>query len=135
MLPVRVVVTGGREYSDRDAVFEVLDATHGLMPIAALAHGACSLRGKLRGADRWADEWCAARGIPCSHYPADWMRDGRRAAGPKRNRAMLLAFKPDVLIAFPGGDGTAGCVGFARAFGITVLDLRVLLGTCGSPYT
>ena len=32
-----------------------------------------------------------------------------KAAGPERNRRMLDTFKPDGVIAFPGGRGTADC--------------------------
>lgn len=118
---MKLCVTGGRTYAERAVLFEVLDVTHELWPIDALAHGACPT-----GADALADAWCIARCVECVRFPANWRRyGGRRAAGPIRNRHMLGTFKPDVVIAFPGGTGTADCVSLARhAFGIAVLDLR-----------
>jgi predicted Rossmann-fold nucleotide-binding protein len=39
-------------------------------------------------------------------YPADWTKHGK-SAGFVRNKQMLEEGKPDVVIAFPGGTGTA----------------------------
>lgn len=129
--PLRLAVTGGRAYPDRDAVWQTLDATHACLPIAELAHGACVDRtGALCGADGHADGWALARGYVLDttlhRYPADWTRHPR-AAGPIRNRMMLRNFAPGVLIAFPGGNGTADCVRAAQQLGICVLDLREVL--------
>jgi hypothetical protein len=108
-----IVVTGGRDYSDRGAVFAALDSVHAKSGIARLVHGGA------RGADTLAGDWAKARGIPCDVYPADWSRDGKRA-GPIRNRSMLGTALPDGVVAFPGGSGTADCVKAAGERGIRV---------------
>lgn len=51
--------------------------------------------------------------------PADWKRFGR-AAGVLRNTAML-ADRPELVIAFPGGKGTADMVRKAKAAGLEVI--------------
>jgi len=126
---VKLCVTGGRKYSDRSTLFEVLDSTHELLGIDALGHGDAP------GADALADEWCLLRGVPCERFAAEWTRyrkPGRKnPAGAIRNRLMLTTFRPDVVIAFPGGSGTADCVATARTLGITVLDLRERLRDSG----
>lgn len=58
---------------------------------------------------------------PVRAFPADWHRDGK-AAGPIRNRRMLLEGMPDLVVAFPGGRGTADMVRRARAAGIEVVE-------------
>ena len=52
-------------------------------------------------------------------YPANWKKHGR-AAGPIRNKQMLEEAKPDLVIAFPGGAGTANMVKQAREAGVKV---------------
>jgi hypothetical protein len=47
--------------------------------------------------------------VPVIEFPANWKVYGR-AAGPIRNMKMLLEGKPDLVVAFPGGIGTADMV-------------------------
>jgi hypothetical protein len=110
---VRIVVTGGRSYADADALYAALDRLHAASPITALAHG------DARGADRIADHWARSRGVPSHPYPAHWDAQGR-SAGPIRNLRMLTEFRPDSVLAAPGGTGTANCVGHAERLGIPV---------------
>lgn len=112
---IRVIVTGGRTYTDRDRIFAALDALHSAREIAALATGAAA------GADHLADAWAITRGVEHHRYAPDWQQHGR-AAGPIRNSEMLKAFAPDVVIAFPGGRGTADMVAKARAAGVEVIE-------------
>ena len=126
---MRVLVTGGRHYGDRARVFDELDRLHrpsGL--ITLVIHGACvrkddrSGRKELSGADRWAQEWAIEREVPYLGHPASWRKHGY-GAGPLRNEAMLV-HRPDVLLAFPGGRGTADMVRRARkAHGITLITV------------
>jgi hypothetical protein len=99
----RVLVCGGRDYDDRDQLFRILDAAHVANPIVCLIHGAA------RGADSLAADWALDRDVLCNAYPADWDRDGK-AAGPIRNQRMLDEGKPHIVIAFPGGRGTADMI-------------------------
>lgn len=45
------------------------------------------------------------RRVEVIEYPADWKTEGRHAA-LIRNERMLREGKPDLVIAFPGGNGT-----------------------------
>lgn len=110
----RVVVTGGRDYANEAAV----DAVLSLEPIAELAAGDAT------GADALALAWARKHGIRAFTYVADWKKHGRRA-GPIRNREMLDDFKPDCVIAFEGGRGTADCIRAAKERGITVYDFTL----------
>ena len=74
------------------------------------------------GADQVAHEWAISRTIVTVRVRAEWKRYGRRA-GPIRNGRML-EMKPDLVIAFPGGAGTADMVRQAIAAGVEVLDFR-----------
>ena len=112
---MRVVVTGGRDYHKAHKLIARLSS----LGITELAHGACET-----GADALADEWAKSRNIPCKQYPAHWHKLGNKA-GPVRNHKMLTDFKPDVVIAFPGGSGTDHCVRTALRLGITVLPGEV----------
>ena len=104
---MRVLVCGGRNYNNRERVFNELYALDEGYRIKAVIHGAA------RGADYLAGEWAKTRDILEIPYPADWERDGK-AAGPIRNQLMLDEEEPDVVLAFPGGPGTADMCARAR---------------------
>ena len=53
--------------------------------------------------------------------PADWKQYGR-GAGPIRNREMLQYSEPDIVVAFPGGAGTADMIRAARTAGYPVVQ-------------
>ena len=108
----RVLVCGGRDYADRDRVFAELDA---LQPIRMVIHG------NARGADALAHEWCLSRRVQAAPCPAKWSKYGKRA-GPMRNEAML-GHSPDLVLAFPGGRGTADMVSRARKAGVRVVEI------------
>jgi hypothetical protein len=100
---VKVLVCGGRDYANEDALAFFMDklaadAAAAGDPITHVIHGA------YRGADLLADAWAMAHGIQPVRCPALWERYAKEA-GPRRNRAML-ALCPDVLVAFPGARGT-----------------------------
>jgi hypothetical protein len=71
---------------------------------------------------RWLPNGPDDQDIPCSVYMADWDGLGRKA-GPIRNQRMLDEGKPDLVIAFPGGRGTADMVRRAREAGVEVVEL------------
>lgn len=109
---MRVLVCGGRDYSNRDVVFLKLDSTHRNRHITLLIHG------DARGADRLADQWAILRGVQVGRFPANWNKHGK-GAGALRNQAMA-DLKPDLVIAFPGGVGTEDMVQRAMSAGIPV---------------
>jgi hypothetical protein len=77
------------------------------------------IAGGASGADTLAARWAQDRGVPTQVYMAEWERLGREA-GPIRNQRMLTEGKPDLVVAFPGGKGTANMVAQARAAGVRV---------------
>ena len=117
----RILVCGGRYFADRDFVFDCLDLARRNSEITAIIHGDAS------GADRLAKAWAIDRGIPHVPFPAQWRRpDGSidHGAGPRRNAEMIAQGKPDVVLAFPGGRGTADMVERARSAGLPILRVR-----------
>ena len=112
--PMRVVVCGGRDYANRSAVGGVLGMLHDGVTIV---HGAAP------GADSLAAEEAALRGLDVEAHPADWAAHGK-AAGPIRNQRMLDA-GADLVIAFPGGRGTADMVRRSSEAGIVVLTALI----------
>lgn len=113
--PRRVLIFGGRDCVEAD-VERWLDETadHALGPISCVIHGGA------RGADRAAGRWAKRRRFKVEEYKADWKRYGK-SAGPIRNAQMLREGKPDVGLAFPGGNGTADMTDKLRAAGVPVI--------------
>ncbi len=111
---VRVLVCGGRDYADHERAFAVLDDLHARRPIAIVIHGGA------RGADALADAWAMERGAISQAYPADWATHGK-GAGPIRNAIMIAEGKPDLVVAFVGGKGTADMVAKAKRAGVQVV--------------
>jgi hypothetical protein len=107
---VKVLVCGGRDYADAGFLYGFLDT---LKP-SVVVHGCAP------GADSLAGRWATERGVPQEPYPADWQKYGRRA-GPLRNEQMLREAKPDLVVAFPGGRGTAHMVRIAEEAGVKVI--------------
>lgn len=120
-MSLRVVVTGGREYADRQELWAALDELQLLHGIRLLAEGGCRyvVRGEEVSADRFACQWAESREIPCLTVWAPWKRKGK-SAGPFRNGLMLDMVRPDVVVATAGGRGTQDCVDKALARGIDV---------------
>lgn len=79
------------------------------------------IQGGARGADALAAKWADHNGVPLVTYPPLWSRG--RKAGPERNAFMLMDSRPDLVIAFPGGRGTADMVSRAKAAGIEVIEI------------
>ena len=127
----RVLVCGGRDYSDKARLFAILDHYHREAgSFECLIHGAAS------GADSLAGEWAVARAVPVLPFPAVWddltthpvvtrhRRDGTPynvLAGSIRNTRMLREGSPTVVIAFPGGKGTADMVRKSHMANVPVL--------------
>jgi len=112
---MKILITGGRNYADRQRLFDELDFVAWVYQCTKLIHGGAS------GADRLASEWAKLRGVPVVACPADWRRHGR-AAGPIRNREML-AMGVGLVVAFSGGKGTADCVKAAKEMSIEVREV------------
>lgn len=116
MNTLRVIVCGGRDFDDKALVFSTLAAVHAERGIRHLWHGGA------RGADSLAGEWGRTRRELSVHpTPARWTVHGKKA-GPIRNQSML-GNGIDLVIAFPGGRGTADMVARARAAGVEVMQI------------
>lgn len=117
---LRLLVTGGRDYNDRDAAWSILDRLDHERGIGLLIHGACPSR--TGGADRLAHDWAYLRGhVLVFPVPVDRNLDGEwPAAGIRRNARMLRISRPTAAVAFPGGRGTADMVARLREAGVPV---------------
>lgn len=124
----RVMVTGGRDYPDKVAVWTELNRVHAARGVDVLICGMCPT-----GADRHALTWATTVGVPVAEFRPAWhdihragavirtRRDGTKydaAAGPARNQRMVSEGLPTLVLAFPGGDGTADAIKRARAAGL-----------------
>ena len=112
---MKVLVCGGRNFDDRQLVNRTLDRVHALHPITHVIEGGAI------GADRLGQYWANLKEIPLSTYHPDWKRHGR-AAGTIRNKHMIEEGSPDVVVAFPGGAGTACMIKLAREAGILIIQ-------------
>ncbi len=110
---MKVLVCGGRDYYDPSQMWAVLDS------LDCFNYISCVIDGAANGADYWGNQWALARNRPTIRFHADWETHGK-AAGPIRNRQMLIEGKPDLVVAFPGGAGTANMVSQAKKAGIPV---------------
>ncbi len=114
---MRAIVCGGRDFADRQGLWDALESFQNSEGrVTALAHGAAP------GADSMAAQWARDNGVPVVAYPAKWKTEGR-AAGPLRNQRMIDDFRPDVVLAFSGGRGTADMIRRADVEGVRVVKL------------
>ena len=114
---MKVLVCGGRYFTGLQAVITLgnaLLAIHKETPITEIIHGAA------RGADTLAEKFGEYFGIPTRAFPADWKKY-KNSAGPIRNKQMLVEGNPDVVVAFPGGAGTANMVSQAIKHKVKVI--------------
>jgi len=83
------------------------------------------IEGGATGVDSAAADFAAVNFCKLEEYPADWKQHGR-SAGYIRNKQMLFEGKPDLVVAFPGGKGTAMMVDLATSAGIKVIKMGTL---------
>jgi hypothetical protein len=112
---MRVLVCGGRRFSDAQRLGAFLGGLEHHAKITAIIHGGAT------GADYLAGKYAEWRNVDTMVFPAEWDLHGK-AAGPLRNQRMLDEGKPDVVISFPGGKGTADMIRRAKAAGIPVRE-------------
>ncbi len=113
---MRVLVCGGRDLRDAELIESTLDrllAARG--PFERLIHGGA------RGVDRLAGTWARKNGVLEWDFLPEWHRAGTRD-GSVRNQRMIDEALPELVIAFPGGDGTADMVERAKAAGVEVIE-------------
>ena len=108
---------GGRDYDNIQRLSDVLSGLLRDRNITTI------ISGHARGADQLAETWARNSSIDCLVFSADWDKYGR-SAGPIRNRQMLMEGKPDLVVAFPGGAGTANMIKQARKAGVEVIEVK-----------
>jgi hypothetical protein len=114
-----VLVCGGRDFEDITLMTKVLHSKFDPDDTVTLIHG------NARGADRMAEKVLTAYfrgGFEVRRFPANWNKYGK-SAGYLRNKQMLEEGKPDLVIAFPGGKGTASMIKLAKQASIPVESL------------
>lgn len=112
---MRLLVCGGRNFSDTALLRSCMNAAVVGETDVVVIHG------DARGADKLAGAIAESAGITVLVFPADWNKHGR-SAGPKRNQQMLDEGKPDLVLAMPGGVGTADMIRRAKTVGIKVVE-------------
>lgn len=110
---MRVLVCGGRDYDNAGMLATTLACLHVEHVFDVL------IEGDARGADKMAGQWARENDIKLEVYPAQWDVYGK-GAGYVRNAEMLTKGKPDLVVAFPGGRGTAMMCKIAEDAGIKV---------------
>jgi len=128
---VIIVVTGGRKFTDRAAIYGALDVLHSNYPITVLRHGAAA------GVDSICGQWAIDNGVTVDAKPADWKNLNAKGAvirrnvngeynaraGHDRNQSMLDDDpKPDYGVVFPGGSGTADMFDRMTKAGLTIWE-------------
>jgi hypothetical protein len=110
---VIVVITGGRDFKDRQFVWDTMDAQAVILGIEQVVNGRAPT-----GVDQFVHEWCKERGVPERPYPADWDTH-EQAAGPIRNQEMIDS-EPEIerCLVFPGHTGTTDMARRCRKAGI-----------------
>lgn len=129
------LVCGGRAFADPalfDSAMSDLIRIRGIPSV--VIHGAAS------GADTMAGEWARRLAVDLVPFPAKWTdlshpdavirtrRDGScydALAGHRRNQQMLDEGRPTLVVAFPGGTGTADMTSRARKAGIEVAEIKI----------
>jgi len=86
----RILICGDRNWTDVEIIENFIRS---LPPDTIIIHG------NSRGADKIAERKAKEQGLIVKGYSADWDKYGR-AAGPIRNKQMLLEGRPDKVVAF-----------------------------------
>lgn len=125
--PVFILICGGRNLNHADAwnalERDCLDAVAEKLRLPhkftfRVVHGGAT------GADSAAGDWAKSNGVKVTSYPANWKKHGK-SAGPIRNKQMLDECDPDIVVALPGGKGTANMVAQAEERNIPVVKINV----------
>lgn len=109
-----MIVAGGREFKDYDLMDRALSDF--------ILQDDILVQGGARGADLLAAQWAQRNGVVYETFVAHWDLLGA-FAGHERNRRMLAA-GAQLVLAFPGGKGTANMVEIARAENVVVIECQ-----------
>ena len=125
---MRILVCGGRSFADKEFVFRTLSILYRdewckNLPNPIREEDLTIISGCAKGPDTFALQWAVWAGFTQDKYPAEWEKYGK-SAGPIRNQQMIDEGKPDLVIAFPGGAGTADMIRRAKKAGIEVKEIK-----------
>lgn len=129
---MRILVCGGRDFTDKAFVYRILYdfiINHGLtfdLDVFGPIYDWCKITiisGGAKGVDTFAINFSESYGTKLEIYMADWEKYPK-AAGPIRNQQMLDEAKPNIVIAFPGGKGTANMIRRARKAGVEIREVE-----------
>jgi len=113
---MRVLICSGRFYADIKTLTRVLELYASKQNIDVLIHGGHQALGGI------IENWARESDIHIIRYPANWALHGKYAE-TRRNLFMLRDSRPDVVLAFPGGEDTANCIDMAHLAGIKVVEI------------
>ena len=128
----KLLVCGGRAYSQKDAYILVRDALDKICehhnwktPPTVEGNYLYAVKvvsGGAKGIDTAAIDWAIVNWCNFVEFTARWEQHGR-AAGAIRNQQMLDEAKPDYVVAFPGGKGTADMVRRAQKVNVPIIKV------------
>lgn len=98
---MKMLVFGGRDFRDQEALFAHLDALALKYPIDYVVHG------DAEGADKLGGKWAEKHGIQEVRCPAGWKFHFKSAGGRRNILMCALLSGGDIAAQFPGGPGTA----------------------------
>ena len=113
---MRIMVTGGRKFSDAKLVKDAF--VKWCRPGDIIVNGGCN------GADHLCVEEARSMDLLIETHFADWNLG--KKAGPIRNREMANS-NIDFCIAFPGGKGTANAIEECEKAGVSIFIAENLL--------
>ena len=137
-----IIVTGGRDFTDREFVYSTLDRIHASQKIDIVFHGGCQLWDAKQkvyvnsGADWLCEDWCRLNSVASKiFYGAPYFRAHGKRGGCLRNKAMgeaAIALRDRMreklrewievkTVAFKGGSGTQSMIDESRKLDIKVI--------------
>lgn len=129
---MRILVCGGRDFGIKIPDYQFIQKCLEMICDAMSEHytqgrlwfptDITIIHGCANGADSAASDYAISNDCQEERYPADWDKYGK-SAGYRRNAQMLSEGKPDFVVAFPGGKGTAMMVDLARKAGVEVIEM------------
>lgn len=110
---IRLLVCGGRKFWDKREVFRALSTLNQETLIDTIIHGA------QKGADTLAGQWAYENYVPEYRFYANWYPNGKLflGAGPE---LMVKMGNPHMVLAFPGGKGTASMLKISNRYNIPI---------------
>lgn len=126
---MRVAFTGSRHWKDREAVRAALIELSNMYDDLEVCHGDAGHGDEKRGGvDAMVRNLAEELGISQTPFPVNSALDGNHRGAPlNRNKRMLEAFNPDMLVAFRAdgkSNGTDNTIGHAENMMIKVVVFK-----------